>query len=79
MLTGLTIVLLVILLLLPLAVIFTEALSRGLGAVGDALTEPDSIGVHPTDAAGGCGQRAVEHDLRRGRRLVHRPFSVPRP
>jgi sulfate/thiosulfate transport system permease protein len=43
MLTGLTIVLLVILLLLPLAVIFTEALSRGLGAVGDALTEPDSL------------------------------------
>jgi sulfate/thiosulfate transport system permease protein len=42
-LTGLTIVLLVILLLLPLAVIFTEALSRGLGAVGDALTEPDSL------------------------------------
>jgi sulfate/thiosulfate transport system permease protein len=43
MLTGLTLVLLVILLLLPLAVIFTEALSRGLGAVGDALTEPDSL------------------------------------
>jgi sulfate/thiosulfate transport system permease protein len=43
MLTGLTIVLLVILLLLPLAVIFTEALSRGLAAVGNALTEPDSL------------------------------------
>ena len=43
MLTGLTVVLLVILLLLPLAVIFTEAFSRGLGAVGDALTEPDSL------------------------------------
>jgi sulfate transport system permease protein len=43
MLTGLTLVLLVILLLLPLAVIFTEALSRGLGAVGDALIEPDSL------------------------------------
>ena len=43
MLTGLTIVLLVILLLLPLAVVFTEALSRGLGAVGNALTEPDSL------------------------------------
>ena len=43
MLTGLTIVLLVILLLLPLAVVFTEALSRGLGAVGNALTEPNSL------------------------------------
>jgi sulfate transport system permease protein len=43
MLTGLTIVLLVILLLLPLAVIFTEALSLGLGAVGNALREPDSL------------------------------------
>ena len=43
MLTGITIVLLVILLLLPLTVIFTEALSRGLGAVGVALTDPDSL------------------------------------
>jgi sulfate transport system permease protein len=42
-LTGVTIVLLVILLLLPLAVIFIEALSRGLGAVGAALTDPDSL------------------------------------
>jgi sulfate transport system permease protein len=42
-LTGLTIVLLVILLLLPLTVIFTEALSHGLGAVGVALTDPDSL------------------------------------
>jgi sulfate/thiosulfate transport system permease protein len=42
-LTGITIVLLVILLLLPLTVIFTEALSRGLGAVGAALTDPDSL------------------------------------
>jgi sulfate/thiosulfate transport system permease protein len=42
-LTGITIVLLVMLLLLPLTVIFTEALSRGLGAVGAALTDPDSL------------------------------------
>ena len=42
-LSGLTIALLGILLLLPLAVIFTEALSRGLGAVGTALTDPDSV------------------------------------
>jgi sulfate transport system permease protein len=42
-LTGLTVVLLVILLLLPLTVIFTEALSHGLGAVGVALTDPDSL------------------------------------
>ena len=42
-LTGFTIVLLVILLLLPLAVVFTEALSHGLGAVGVALTDPDSL------------------------------------
>ena len=40
---ALTIVLLVILLLLPLAVVFTEALSRGLAAVMDALDEPDAI------------------------------------
>ena len=43
MLTGVTNVLLVMLLLLPLTVVFTEALSRGLGAVGNALTEPDSL------------------------------------
>ncbi len=42
-LTGVTIVLLVILLLLPLTVVFTEALSRGLGAVAVALTDPDSL------------------------------------
>jgi sulfate transport system permease protein len=40
---ALTIVLLVILLLLPLAVVFTEALSRGLAAVMEALEEPDAI------------------------------------
>jgi sulfate/thiosulfate transport system permease protein len=39
----LTIGLLVILLLLPLIVVFTEALSRGLSAVLDALEEPDAI------------------------------------
>ena len=43
LLTGFTIVLLIILLLLPLTVIFTEALSHGLGAVGVALTDPDSL------------------------------------
>ncbi len=42
-LTMLTIVLLVLFLLLPLAVVFTEALSRGLPAVTDALTEPDTV------------------------------------
>ena len=42
-LTAITIALLLTLLLLPLTVIFSEALSRGLGAVGAALTEPDSL------------------------------------
>jgi sulfate transport system permease protein len=42
-LTGVTIVLLVMLLLLPLTVVFTEALSHGLGAVGVAVTDPDSL------------------------------------
>ena len=38
-----TIVLLVILLLLPLVVVFTEALSHGLAAAMDALADPDAI------------------------------------
>jgi sulfate/thiosulfate transport system permease protein len=42
-LTALTILLLVLLLLLPLVVVLAEALSHGLGAVGDALAEPDAI------------------------------------
>ncbi len=42
-LTALTVLLLVLFLLLPLAVVFTEALSHGLGAIGDALTDPESI------------------------------------
>jgi sulfate transport system permease protein len=42
-LTVLTVVLLVLFLLLPLAVVFTEALSRGLPAVTAALTEPDTV------------------------------------
>jgi sulfate transport system permease protein len=40
---ALTIGLLVILLLLPLIVVFTEALSHGLAAALDALDEPDAI------------------------------------
>jgi sulfate transport system permease protein len=40
---ALTVGLLVILLLLPLIVVFTEALSHGLAAVLDALNEPDAI------------------------------------
>ena len=40
-LTAITVALLVLLLLLPLAVVFTEALSHGLGAVADALAEPE--------------------------------------
>jgi sulfate/thiosulfate transport system permease protein len=42
-LTAATVLLLVMFLLLPLAVVFTEALSHGLGAVGAALTEPDTV------------------------------------
>jgi sulfate/thiosulfate transport system permease protein len=42
-LTGLTVALLVTFLLLPMSVIFTEALSSGLAAMGSALQEPDSI------------------------------------
>jgi sulfate transport system permease protein len=42
-LTVLTVVLLVLFLLLPLAVVFTEALSHGLSAVTAALTEPDTV------------------------------------
>jgi sulfate transport system permease protein len=38
-----TIVLLVTMLVLPLAVVFTEALSRGLGAVGGALADPEAV------------------------------------
>jgi sulfate/thiosulfate transport system permease protein len=40
---ALTIALLAVLLLLPLAVVFTEALSKGLDAVADALMDPDSL------------------------------------
>jgi sulfate transport system permease protein len=42
-LTALTIVLLVVLLLLPLAVVFAEALLQGLNGVLDAIAEPDAI------------------------------------
>lgn len=42
-LTVLTVALLVLFLLLPLAVVFTEALSRGLPAVAAALAEPDTV------------------------------------
>jgi sulfate/thiosulfate transport system permease protein len=42
-LTALTIVLLVVLLLLPLAVVFAEALLQGLSGVLDAIAEPDAI------------------------------------
>jgi len=40
---ALTVVLLGFLLLLPLAVVFAEALSRGLGAMWEALAEPDAV------------------------------------
>jgi sulfate transport system permease protein len=40
---ALTVVLLVTLLLLPLAVVFTEALKRGLAIAADALVAPDAI------------------------------------
>lgn len=43
LLTALTIALLVALLLLPLLVVFAEALAHGLGAVGDALADPDAV------------------------------------
>jgi sulfate transport system permease protein len=43
LLTTIAVVLLVAMLLLPLAVVFTEALSHGLTAVGDALTDPEAI------------------------------------
>ncbi|MEA2771034.1 MAG: sulfate/thiosulfate transport system permease protein [Acetobacteraceae bacterium] len=43
LLITLTVVLLVAMLVLPLAVVFTEALSHGLAAVGDALAEPEAI------------------------------------
>ncbi|HXT81820.1 MAG TPA: sulfate ABC transporter permease subunit CysW [Acetobacteraceae bacterium] len=42
-LTALTILLLIGLLLLPLAVVFAEALTRGLGAALAALAEPDAL------------------------------------
>jgi len=42
-LTALTVVLLLLFLLLPLAVVFTEALSRGLPPIIAALTEPDTV------------------------------------
>jgi sulfate transport system permease protein len=43
LLITITIVLLVTMLVLPLAVVFTEALSRGLCAVGDALADPEAV------------------------------------
>jgi len=42
-LTGLTLVLLVTLLALPLLIVFAEALKRGLGPALDALAEPDAL------------------------------------
>ena len=42
-LTVATVLLLAMFLLLPLAVVFTEALSRGWTAVGQALAEPDTV------------------------------------
>jgi sulfate/thiosulfate transport system permease protein len=42
-LTALTVLLLLLFLLLPLAVVFTEALSRGLPPIMEALTEPDTV------------------------------------
>jgi sulfate transport system permease protein len=43
LLTAITIALLVTMLLLPLAVVFTEALSHGLAAVGGALVDPEAV------------------------------------
>ena len=40
---ALTLILMTLLLLLPLGVIFTQTFSRGLGAVLDALTDPEAI------------------------------------
>ena len=42
-LTMLTVVLLVVLLLMPLVVVFTEALWRGFGAMLDTVADPDAI------------------------------------
>ena len=42
-LTALTVVLLVVLLLMPLVVVFTEALWRGFGAMLDTFADPDAI------------------------------------
>ena len=43
LLAAATLLLLVMFLLLPLAVVFTEALSRGVAAIGPALTDPDTL------------------------------------
>lgn len=40
---SLTLVLLIVLLLLPLAVVFSQALTQGIGGIVGALAEPDSI------------------------------------
>lgn len=40
---GVTVVLLIVLLLLPLVVVLVEALSRGVGAVLQALSDPESL------------------------------------
>ena len=39
---SITVILLVILLLMPLAVVFAQALSRGIGAAMDSLGEPEA-------------------------------------
>jgi sulfate transport system permease protein len=43
LLTALALVLLAVLLLLPLVVVFSEALAHGMAGVADALAEPDAI------------------------------------
>jgi sulfate transport system permease protein len=43
LLIAITVVLLVVFLLLPLAVVFSEALSHGLAAIGEALADPEAI------------------------------------
>jgi sulfate/thiosulfate transport system permease protein len=92
LLTALTIVVLFVLLLMPLAAVFVEALSRGLGGVMAALAEPDAqaaieltlivavISVPLNTACGVASAWCIGRFRFRGRSLlitlIELPFSI---
>ena len=77
--TALTAILLVVLLLMPLAVVFTEALRHGLDGVLDTFAEPDAIASIELTLIVAAVTVPLNAGVWHRCRLVHRPLQLSGP